>query len=314
MTGLVEEIKAEIRREGPMRFDRYMARCLDAYYGRGPAIGPDGDFSTSVRYPAFRDAIARLVAASGMPRVVEIGAGTGALARHVIEALPDVEYWTVDASAGLRAQQASAGARAVARIEEIPTGAPTLVFGNEVLDALPVRRIVGGPRSDFEVYVDLDASGHLRDRLLPCDDRFPGVAPARGQICDVAPDLPAFVRAAARLADPGFLLFIDYGDPAPALYAQTRPNGTLAAYRAHGQNHDWYASVGEQDMTADVDWSAVARAATDAGLEELGLVTQEDLLTALDVDDHELTSPARLGSAFQAVAFRRGTTRALPGF
>ncbi|HVM44810.1 MAG TPA: hypothetical protein VM582_02650, partial [Candidatus Thermoplasmatota archaeon] len=67
---LEDELRARIRADGPMRFDRYMAACLDAYYGRGPDIGPSGDFSTSVRFPAFRDAIARLVKEAGMPRDV----------------------------------------------------------------------------------------------------------------------------------------------------------------------------------------------------------------------------------------------------
>jgi SAM-dependent MidA family methyltransferase len=305
------ELRERIRRDGPLRFDRFMAACLETYYGRGPAIGPDGDFSTSVRFPAFRDAIARLVRAAGMPRVVELGAGTGELARSVIAELPDLEYITVDASPGLRAKQCEAGAHAVATFDEISPG-PTLVFANEVLDALPVRRIAGGSQGALEIHVDLDASGNFRDRLLPAPDA--PFVPQRGQICDVAPGLAAFVGAAARLADPGFLVFIDYGDVRETLYDPTRLNGTLAAYRAHGRNHDWYQHVGEQDLTADVDWSEVADAAEAAGMDVLGLITQRRFLTALGVTDMELTSPARLGSAFQVFAARRGTTVPLPGF
>ena len=312
MTDLSAALAERIRRDGPLRFDRFMGACLAAYYGRGPAIGPGGDFSTSVRFPAFREGIARLVAASGMPRVVELGAGTGELARAVIAAHPGIDYWTVDASPGLRARQAAAGAHAVARAGEIPAGTPTLVFGNEVLDALPVRRIVGGPAGALEIYVDLEGSDRFRDRLLPAPDA--PFVPARGQICDVAPGLDAFVREAARLADPGYLVLIDYGDVAEKLYAPTRLNGTLAAYRAHEQHQDWYANVGEQDLTADVDWSAVISSAEAAGMETLGLVTQGRFLRALGVDDAEVVSPARLGSAFQVAAFSRGTTASLPGF
>lgn len=318
---LAAQLRDRIRREGPLRFDRFMAACLDAYYGRGPAIGPTGDFSTSVRFPAFRDAIARLVARSGMGRVVELGAGTGELAGAVLSQLPALEYWTVDPSAPLRARQEVAGARAAASLEEIARGPPTLVLGNEVLDALPVRRIVGGPTGLLEIHVDADERGRLRDRLLPCHDADvatrlarEGIAPQRGQILDLAMGLDALVKGAARLADPGFLVLLDYGEPASALYAPTRLNGTLAAYRAHGKHHDWYEQVGEQDLTADVDWTAVALAATDAGLEEIGLASQGEFLEALGVADHELTSPARLGSAFQVVAFRRGTSATLPGF
>lgn len=317
---LRDDIVERIRREGPLRFDRYMEACLHAYYGRGPAIGPAGDFSTSVRFPQFRAALARLVRLSGAPRVVELGAGTGELARAVLAANPDVEYVTVDASPGLRAQQEAAGARAVASARELEP-AHALVFGNEVLDALPVRRILGGPDGPLEVHVALDANGNLRDRLLPCRDPAVearlaalGVAPARGQICDLAMGLPAFVADAARLVDRGHLVFIDYGDVAAQLYAPSRPNGTLAAYRAHGKLHDWYAHVGDQDLTADVDWTSVQLAAEGAGMETLGLVTQRALLTALGVTDHDLIGDARLGTAFQAMAFARGDVGALPGF
>lgn len=313
MTKLEDELRARIRRDGPLRFDAFMAACLDGYYGRGPDIGPRGDFSTSVRFPAFREGIARLVAKAGVPRVVELGAGTGELAHDVLRAVPGIEYWTVDASPGLRARQAAAGARAVARAQEIPaSGAPTLVFGNEVLDALPVRRIVGGPASALEIFVDLDAQGRFRDRLLPADDA--PFVPARGQICDVAPGLAPFVRDAARLADPGFLVLIDYGDIAERLYSPQRLNGTLAAYRAHEQHQDWYANLGEQDLTADVDWTAVISSAEGAGMEALGLVSQGAFLRALGVEEMEIVSPARLGSAFQVAAFRRGLPSSLPGF
>ncbi|HVM44441.1 MAG TPA: SAM-dependent methyltransferase, partial [Candidatus Thermoplasmatota archaeon] len=248
---------------------------------------------------------------AGMPRVVELGAGTGELARDLLARGLGVEYVTVDASPALRARQEAAGATAYAALDDVPAG-PALVFGNEVLDALPVRRIVGGPAGALEVHVDVAADGRFRDRLLPAPDA--PFVPQRGQICDVAPALEPFVRAAARIADPGYLVLIDYGDVAERLYAPTRLNGTLVAYRAHEQNQDWYARPGEQDLTADVDWSAVARAATDAGMEMLGLVTQQRFLEALGVDEMELVSPARLGSAFQVAAFRRGVARALPGF
>lgn len=312
MSALAAELRERIRRDGPLRFDRFMEACLAAYYGRGPAIGPAGDFSTNVRFAAFRDGIARLVRAAGMPRAVELGAGTGELAKHVIGATPDIEYWTVDPSPSLRAKQAAAGARAVPSTRDVPRGPPTLVFGNEVLDALPVRRIVGGASSALEIHVDVDAAGRFRDRLLPAPDA--PFVPHRGQICDVAPQLTDFVSAAAHIVSEGFLVFVDYGDVAEKLYAPTRLNGTLAAYRAHAQTQDWYENVGEQDLSADVDWTAVARAATDAGMEELGLVPQSAFLKALGVEEFDLVNPARLGSAFQVAAFRRATTRSLPGF
>lgn len=317
---LGDDLKERIRRDGPLRFDRYMEACLSAYYGRGPDIGPGGDFSTSVRFLAFRDAVARLVERAGMPRVVELGAGTGELAGDIISRGLDVEYVTVDASPGLRAKQEAAGARAVASLAELEP-APSLVFGNEVLDALPVRRIVGGPKGLYEIHVGLDASGRLHDKLFACEDdavvarlREEEVWPARGQIVDLQMGISSFVRDAARIVQEGYLVLIDYGDPAPALFAPERLNGTLAAYRAHGKNHDWYDRVGEQDLTADVDWTAVALAAESAGLETLGLVTQRRFLAAFGVDEDELLNPARLGTAFQVYGARTPGLDGLPGF
>lgn len=322
---LADEIKERIRQDGPLRFDRYMEACLAAYYGRGPDIGAStGDFSTSVKFSAFRDAIARLVVLAGAERVVELGAGTGDLAQHVRGRVPDVEYVTVDASAALRERQRAVGARAVGSMRELEAGPRTLVFGNEVLDALPVRRIVGGPRVGdlLEVHVDLDARGTFRDRLLPCDDvevaqrlREEEVSLSRGQIADLQMGLASFVAEAARLCAPGHLVLIDYGDPAPALFAPQRINGTLAAYRRHQKNADWYANVGEQDLTADVDWTAVGLAAERAGLETLGLVTQRAFLRALGVDEREeVVDGTRLGTAFQVYAARSPGMPPLPGF
>jgi SAM-dependent MidA family methyltransferase len=205
--------------------------------------------------------------------------------------------------------------------------APGLVFGNEVLDALPIRRIVGGARGDLlEIALDVVASG-FRQKLLPLEDDAlrarlarQDVTPARGQILDVAPALDTFVREAARLVARGFLLFIDYGDRADTLYAHARSNGTLAAYRGGGIQ-DPLARLGEQDLTADVDWTCVEHAATSARLTSWGLITQERLLHALGIAElglpdevHSVAGATGLGSAFQAMAFSRGVPTSLPGF
>lgn len=348
-TPLATQIAERIRKEGPISFHDFMASALydpvHGYYAKGPRIGPEGDFSTSVRFPAFRDAIVRLVEhawdALGKPadfRVVELGAGTGQLARHVTSAWrarhagASLAYHTVDASPGLRARQSEIeGVTAHAAMDALDA-APGIVIGNEVLDALPVRRVVGSGDERaplLEIHVDLDAAtGRFRDRLRPLSDASIaarlaslGVAPARGQIMDVAPALDAFVGDAARLVTRGFLVLIDYGDVAPRLYAPTNPNGTLAAYRDQGRHHDPYARVGAQDLTADVDFTTVANAAEEAGLETLGLITQQAFLESLGIDElglpdevHMVAGAAGLGTAFQVVAFRRATVASLPGF
>ncbi|MEA3201719.1 MAG: hypothetical protein QOE90_3147 [Thermoplasmata archaeon] len=324
-------IRARIAAEGPIPFHDFMALALAEYYGRGPAIGPGGDFSTSVRFPAFRRAMARLVAHArqAVPdlRVVELGAGTGQLARSILAEHPGLDYVTVDPSEALRERQREAGARPVASPGML-SPAPSLVFGNEVLDALPVRRVVGAPDGGLlEIGVDVK-EGRFRERLIPMRDarvearlKAEGVWPARGQVFDVAPMLEDVVRAAARLVDPGFLVFVDYGDPAPALYGPQRLHGTLAAYKAGGRFQEPLDEPGRRDLTADVDFTAVERAATEAGLEPLGLVTQGAFLEALGIGDlglpdevRDVAGMAGLGSAFHVAAFRRGTSATLPGY
>lgn len=339
-TPVARLVRERIAREGPVPFADVMRLALyhpdHGYYARGPTIGPGGDFSTSVSFPSFRRAMARLVrharaalAPGGPFRVVELGAGTGQLARSILEEVPDIEYVTVDASPALRSRQAAIpGVRAVASTRDLAPAAG-LVFGNEVLDALPVHRVIGTEDGLLEVHVDVQPGrARLRERLRPLSDARVaarldslGIRLARGQMAEVALDLPEFVHDAARLVDRGFLLFIDYGDPAPALYRQDRPNGTLTAYKAGGRFHDPLARLGEQDLTADVDFTTVARAAADAGLEELGLATQQEFLDGLGIAELGMPDEVRLvagaaglGTAFHVAAFRRGTDATLPGF
>lgn len=348
-TPLARILRERIQASGPIPFHDFMEAALydpeHGYYSRGPRIGGEGaDFSTSVSFPSFRAAIGRLVrrahAALGAPdafRVVELGAGTGALARAVTEDWrahhpgTPLDYVTVERSPVLRARQAAVpGVRGVARAADLEP-APCLVFGNEVLDALPVRRVMGGPEGALlEIFVDWDArTGRFRERLLPPADEAGlraglarvGVAPQRGQIVEVAPALDAFVREAARLPDPGFLVFVDYGDPAPALYAPSRINGTLAVYKAGGRFHEWGEGVGERDLTADVDFTTVALAARDAGMEEVAFTSQEEFLHALGIDELGLPDEVRmvagaagLGSAFHVAVFGRGAPAPLEGF
>jgi SAM-dependent MidA family methyltransferase len=172
------------------------------------------------------------------------------------------------------------------------------------------------------VHVDV-REGRFRERLLPLRDadvrarlaREGRARLPRGQIVDVAPALEAFVRDAARLADPGFLVLVDYGDVAERLFDPSRLNGTLAVYRSHGRHHDPYEELGRRDLTADVDFTAVELAALEAGMEPLGLATQGAFLEALGVDEREFVAkPTSLGTAFLVFAARRGTRATLPGF
>ncbi|MHB8604226.1 MAG: SAM-dependent methyltransferase, partial [Thermoplasmatota archaeon] len=313
-----------IARDGPMPFADFMrAALLDpehGYYTRAPDIGPEGDFSTSARFEAFGFAVARFLdaCATALGRdelsVLELGGGTGELAKHMGTHLKTrVRYAFDDASPRLLARQQ--GNRAPGAADS----ASDVVFGNEVLDALPVHRLVGAANGEtLEVHVALDARREFRERLLPLSraDLATHVRPAKGQVVEVRPELDAFVATAAgRLGARGYLLFIDYGDVAERLFDPSdKWNGTLAAYRAHQKVADVYDAVGEQDLTADVDFSALDRAARAAGLRPAGFATQGAWLLALGIerfpgDENEvamLTDAARLGSAFRVAAFAKG--------
>lgn len=323
-TPLAFEIKARIRRLGPITFHDFMRDALKEYYGKGPDIGgPKSEFTTSVSHPAFRAAVTRLV--RELPagwRVVELGAGTGELAGHVTKEVPGVEYITVDMSPGLRAKQSKhAGVRAVARCEDLAP-APSLVFGNEILDALPVSRVTSGPNGElYELLISIDAEGNFLTGFGPAvDPRLAarlqriGIWPQRGQVLDVAPALEEFVRSAARLADPGILLFIDYGELAEALYEPARTKGSLMTYTLSGKPFDPLDDVGRCDITADVDFTAVHLAAADAGMESLGIITQESFLEALGVTDFGTAEEAEALGVFEVFAARRGTKHPIPGF
>ena len=268
---------------------------------------------------------------------MEFGGGTGELAARLGAFLGGPrEPVVVDASAGLRARQGALGVRAVASARELDP-APTFAFGNEVLDALPVHRVVGdGAGGVLEVWVDLNRRGELVDRVreastpaLAARLAREGVSLARGQVAEVCLALDAFVADAARLVSKGYLVSVDYGDDAKALYADTRLNGTLACYRGQRPAYDVFDHVGEQDVTAHVDFTAVDAAARAAGLEDAGRARQGPWLASLGlaryVEEAEdpraaaaevarLTDAAALGSAFDVLAFKTRGLPDAPGF
>lgn len=338
-TPLAQEIKAEIRAKGPLTFRDFMERALYApgkgFYAKGPAIGtPEAAFSTSAKFDAFAFALARAIRdadrrAGETLRVVELGGGTGELAERILARLGEGrEYVVVEASAGLRERQAARGVRAVARATELAP-APSIVIGNEVLDALPVRRVVGdGKGGLLEVHVALDARGDLVEKLGPLADpragerlAREGISLARGQVADVCVEIDDLVRDAARLVSRGYLVLIDYGDDAERVYAPERLNGTLKAFRAQRAVYDAFDAVGDTDLTADVDFTAVARAALDAGLVDAGRARQGPWLASLGIAEHPdasevdaLTSPSGLGSAFDVACFKTPGLPDAPGF
>ena len=294
---LVARIAGSIRSAGGfLPFSGFMREALYApglgYYaragdgagrlGRMPASG--SDFVTApLLSPLFGHVLAGQVgealAASGTSTVIEFGAGTGALAAQLLDALPDVgRYEIVELSASLRALQQETLARfgdRVAWLDAWPDAIRGVVVGNEVLDAMPVDLLRRGGGGWLERGVGVEEGDRFvwRDRasdLRPPHD--PGFAP--GAVIEIHREAHAFVASLGARLERGVALFVDYGFPEAEYYHLDRSAGTLACHRGHRVDFDPLVDVGEKDITAHVDWTGIALAAQEAGLEVAGYTSQ----------------------------------------
>jgi SAM-dependent MidA family methyltransferase len=312
-TELAGRIRAEILARGPMTFARFMELALydpDGGYYRGPVARPgrEGDFLTAPEtHPIFGWALAAQLdqlwdAMARPPRFVvrEHGAGAGALALAVLDglarsgsALLDRIVWQ---PVEIEPQRAASFRRALTEAGrgdrlEPATDTPVVgvVLANEVLDALPVHRVVVRDGELREVLVGVGRDGGFADveeqpttgaiRLRLAGE---GIELAEGQRAEVSLGIDDWVARAARSLERGLLLLVDYGYPATELYdPDRRRDGTLRAYVRHVVHDDPYRHIGRQDLTAHVDVSAVTGAAVAAGLRVLGVTTQAEFLAAL---------------------------------
>ena len=276
-------------------------------FGAMPVSG--SDFVTAPELsPLFGRALAAQVAqsmaATGTDEVWEFGAGTGALAGQLIDTLdalgqPLARYTIVDVSGALRARQQARLARFGARVrwaDRLPAALRGVVVGNEVLDAMPVKLLArqGGewrergvmvselfraPAISNQAQAAIDSVANAfawQDR--PMDLRPPiDIAGAHDYVTELHPQARAFVATLAealRAGGAGAAFFIDYGFPEAEYWHPERSAGTLVCHRAHRVDDDPLADVGAKDITAHVDFTGIALAAQDAGLDVLGYTGQ----------------------------------------
>ena len=324
---------------GWLPFDRFMAMTLyepglgyyargSRQFGAGPASG--SDFVTApVLSPLFGQTLAAQVAqaleASDTDTVYEFGAGTGVLAAQLLGALGERarRYRIVDLSGTLRELQAQTLAPWAGRVEwldALPDTLQGVIVGNEVLDAMPVQLLHFDGHAWLERGVALH-DGQFTWADVPTALRLPGDPPVLpGTVTEIHPQAEAFVRTLAARLQRGAAFFIDYGFPEVEYYHPQRQGGTLMCHRLHQADANPLVHVGEKDITAHVNFSGIALAGQDAGLDVLGYTTQAhflmncgllDLLQGADVranvrliaNAQKLLTEHEMGELFKVIGF-----------
>ena len=343
---------------GWLSFARYMDLALHApglgYYSAGASkLGAAGDFVTAPELGGlFGRTLARQAAQilrAGVNDIVELGAGSGKLARDLLTELAALDclpqrYLILETSADLRRRQQTLLqhelprlVRRVTWLDELPLALNALVIGNEVLDAMPVHVITTGGAGIEECGVAVSgasfewrtrpATGLLREMALAL-----GLPP--GYTTEINLAARSFMRSLAAALERGVILLIDYGFPAREYYHPQRSAGTLMCHYRHHAHADPLCLVGLQDITAHVDFCAIADAALESGLDLLGYANQAQFLINCGITDvlaatraenvaaylplsaqaQKLTSPAEMGELFKAIAFGKNHRVPLTGF
>lgn len=310
-TPLTDILVERIRREGRLTFAAFMEACLYhpeyGYYTRPAAEEAAGDYFTS---PDVGSLFGRLLARQlremwevmgRRPRfeLVECGAGRGRLGEQLLTAVseqaPDflsaLRVTLVEISPPGRAQAQTALAKFGERVRvaaDLPaSGVVGCLLSNELVDALPVHRVVQRKEGLREIYISVHG-GELGEeegevsRPAVCDylERY-GAPLAEGQHAEVHLAALAWLQRAAAALERGLLVTIDYGYPAQELYGPGHQRGTVLAYRHHRAHEDWLAWPGEQDLTAHVNFSALEEHGRELGLVTLGCPHQTSFLLAL---------------------------------
>ncbi len=305
---LQQHIADAIRAQGGwMGFDAFMEKALYTpgmgYYAAdlpkfGTMPGGEGgdsgsDFVTAPEIsPLFGYALARQLAqalqATGTDEVWEFGAGTGALAEQVLSALQEMKvplarYTIVDLSGSLRGRQQvrlAPWGDTVQWVSALPERMHGVVLGNELIDAMPVQLLarVSGVWHERGVALSPDAS------QLVWADRITALRPPvevqgdHDYLTEIHPQSEAFVRTLAQRLERGMVLLLDYGFPEAEYYHPQRHMGTVMCHQAHQSDPNPLVQVGQKDITAHVNFTALALAAQDADMEVLGYTSQAHFL------------------------------------
>jgi SAM-dependent MidA family methyltransferase len=354
---LLEQIRAA---GGWLSFEDWMRTALYApglgYYSAGSVkLHREGDFTTAPETsPLFGQCLARQVAqvlqASASPVVLEFGAGSGALAAALIPALQalgqPVDYRILELSADLRARQQerlSPWGGQVRWLDRLPEAFSGCVLANEVLDAMPVTLFRWNARETLDVLGVAAAGREDGDSAFAWTAR-PAPPAVSQAVAQRMPPLPgyqseinlqaqAWVRDLGRWLRRGAALLIDYGFPQAEYYHPQRAQGTLMCHFRHHAHPQPLVLPGLQDITAHVDFTAMADAALEGGLDVMGYTSQARFLMNCGLTElvlapggdpaararqlaalNTLVSEAEMGELFKVLALGRDLDAPLLGF
>ncbi|MFZ6744994.1 class I SAM-dependent methyltransferase [Undibacterium sp. JH2W] len=342
--------------QGWIPFSRYMELALYApdlgyYSGGATKLGKDGDFTTAPEMsPLFAATLARLASqlfSQTAAEVMEFGAGTGKLALDFLSecqlsGIAIDRYFIVELSGELRARQEELlkDFPQVQWLQKMPDSFSGIVLGNEVLDAMPVDLVIktaDGWREVGVAVVDEDSAPRLIFRELPqaCSpDKIAQIPYAdelpAGYLTEVHAIASGFMHSLASMllasGKPAASILIDYGFPAAEYYHPQRLQGSLMCHYRHHAHPDPFYLPGLQDITAHVDFTAMARAGLAAGLDLLNYTSQASFLTAAGIAEllartsaeqvmaylpkanalQKLVSPAEMGELFKVLLMGHG--------
>lgn len=344
---IVEEIHSS---GGWISFGRYMERALYTpalgYYSTLQGLGAEGDFITA---PEISPLFSRVVARQIMPAleggeqsvVLELGAGSGVMAAEILLELERMgrlpwQYQILELSAGLREKQRQTLSEAAPHLLQRVVWLDTLpqaplsgaIVANEVVDAIPAERFVVRDGEAVAMGVSTSPEGALIWSEAPSGGQ-PVAAPLEGlpdgYCSEQRPAITPWIASLSDLLQSGLLLLIDYGYARAEYYRPERNRGTLKCFYRHHQHEEPLSWPGLQDITAHVDFTAVAEAADSAGLSVAAYTTQayfllgggitrlaeaealDDLQTRIQTSQaiQQLTLPAQMGEVVKVMALTR---------
>lgn len=309
-------------------FSRFMEHALYApeygYYSGGSSkIGAEGDFITAPTLtPLFAQTLARQLhelLPQTQGNIYEFGAGTGHLAADLLNCLSDGihHYYIIELSPELAERQkqwisqhtAPEQAQKVIHLTRLPETFDGIIIGNEVLDAMPVERICRTADGQFrQIGVSLkDNTFQITAQPLENTDLTASAAEYfphtdTDYTSELHTQQHAFVRTLAGKLKRGGIIFIDYGFDAAQYYHPQRQDGTLIGHYRHHVVHDPFTHIGLTDLTAHVNFTDIAQAATDGGLDLIGYLPQSHFLLNLGITDllaqtSDSASPAYIQAA-----------------